>query len=131
MGPYDQECGSAKSVVLFGLGGSGKTEIAVHFAQQQRHSYKAVFWVNGVDEIHMNAAYRDICRIVGKVGGDGVSLKWLTPAHPTIFNYHQLYITEWLLMLIPTSFMIIYKRFGIAYDCIGLFLIFLGIRAVY
>ena len=67
---YDNECGSAKRVVLFGLGGSGKTEIAVHFAQRQRHSYKAVFWVNGVDEIHMNAGYRDICRIIGKVVED-------------------------------------------------------------
>ena len=70
LSPYDNECGSAKRVVLFGLGGSGKTEIAVHFAQRQRHSYKAVFWVNGVDEIHMNAGYGDICRIVGKVVGD-------------------------------------------------------------
>lgn len=70
LSPYDKQCGSAKRVVLFGLGGSGKTEIAVHFAQRQRHCYKAVFWVNGVDEIHMNAGYRDICRIVGKVGGD-------------------------------------------------------------
>ena len=70
LSPYDKECGSAKRVVLFGLGGSGKTEVAVHFAQRQRHCYKAVFWVNGVDEIHMNAGYRDICRIVGKVGGD-------------------------------------------------------------
>ena len=70
MSPYDKECGSAKRVVLFGLGGSGKTEIAVHFAQRHRHCYKAVFWVNGVDEVHMNAGYRDICRIVGKVGRD-------------------------------------------------------------
>ena len=70
MSSGNKEYGSAKIVVLFGLGGSGKTEIAVHFAQRQRHCYKAVFWVNGVDEIHMNAGYRDICRIIGKVGGD-------------------------------------------------------------
>ena len=70
MSPGTKDYGSAKRVVLFGLGGSGKTEIAVHFAQQQRRRYKAVFWVNGVDEIHMNAGYRDICRIIGKVGGD-------------------------------------------------------------
>ncbi len=70
MSPGNKEYGSAKRVVLFGLGGSGKTETAVHFVQQQRHCYKAVFWVNGVDEGHMNAGYRDICRIIGKVGGD-------------------------------------------------------------
>ena len=63
MSPHDEGCGSAKRVVLFGLGGSGKTEIAVQFAQRQRHCYEAVFWVNGVDEMHMNAGYRDICRI--------------------------------------------------------------------
>ena len=65
-----KESGPAKRVVLFGLGGSGKTEIAVHFAQQQRYCYEAVFWVNGVDEMHMNAGYSDICRVIGKVGGD-------------------------------------------------------------
>ena len=70
MSSGNKESGSAKRVVLFGLGGSGKTEIAVHFAQQQRHCYKAVFWVNGVDEMHMNAGYRDICRVIGKIGGD-------------------------------------------------------------
>ena len=70
MSSGNKESGSAKRVVLFGLGGSGKTEIAVHFAQQQRHCYGAVFWVNGVDEIHMYAGYRDICRIIGKDGGD-------------------------------------------------------------
>ena len=70
MSSGNKESGSAKRVVLFGLGGSGKTEIAVHFAQQQRHCYEAVFWVNGVDEMHMNAGYRDICRLIGKVGGD-------------------------------------------------------------
>ena len=26
-----------------------------------------------------------------------IALKWLTCVHPNIFNYHQLYITEWLL----------------------------------
>ena len=70
LSPYDKECGSAKRVVLFGLGGSGKTEIAVHFAQRQRHCYRAVFWVNGVDDIHMDAGYREIYRIAGKVVGD-------------------------------------------------------------
>ena len=70
MSSGNKKSGSAKRVVLFGLGGSGKTEIAVHFAQQQRHCYEAVFWVNGVDEIHMNTGYRDICRIIGKDGGD-------------------------------------------------------------
>ena len=77
MSPDEKECGSARRVVLFGLGGSGKTEIAVQFARRQRHYYEAVFWVNGVDEIHMNAGYRDICRIVGKVGGNSTyNSKW-------------------------------------------------------
>ena len=43
MSSGNKESGSAKRVVLFGLGGSGKTEIAVHLAQQQRHYYEAVF----------------------------------------------------------------------------------------
>lgn len=39
-----------KVVVLRGLGGIGKTQLAVAFMKEQRDTYSAVFWLNGRNE---------------------------------------------------------------------------------
>lgn len=50
---------------LCGLGGSGKTEIAVQFAQDYRPCYSAVFWVNGMDKPHLINGFSLIARHAG------------------------------------------------------------------
>ena len=37
-------------VVLHGLGGIGKTQTAIHFAEQYQQDYTAVLWFNAKDE---------------------------------------------------------------------------------
>lgn len=39
-----------KTIVLQGLGGVGKTQLAVAFIKQQRDAYSAIFWLNGKSE---------------------------------------------------------------------------------
>ncbi|EAW08788.1 F-box domain protein [Aspergillus clavatus NRRL 1] len=39
-----------KVVVLHGMGGMGKTQLAIHFARLHKDAFTAVFWVNGEDE---------------------------------------------------------------------------------
>ena len=41
--------GSRKTVILHGLGGMGKTQIALKYARQHRNEYSAVFWLNSKD----------------------------------------------------------------------------------
>jgi AAA+ ATPase superfamily predicted ATPase len=41
---------SRKIVVLHGLGGIGKTQLAVAYAKRHRNDYSAVFWLNSKDE---------------------------------------------------------------------------------
>ncbi|KAJ9635249.1 hypothetical protein H2199_008737 [Coniosporium tulheliwenetii] len=41
--------GSRKTVVLHGLGGMGKTQLAVTYAKRHRDEYSAVFWLNSKD----------------------------------------------------------------------------------
>jgi hypothetical protein len=41
-----QHDGSRKTVVLHGLGGMGKTQLALAYAQRHKDKYSAVFWVN-------------------------------------------------------------------------------------
>ena len=60
----------AQRVVLHGLGGSGKTESAVRFAERHRQDYSAVFWVHGADEARLHEGFEIIGRVVcdGKRG---------------------------------------------------------------
>lgn len=59
----------AQRVVLHGLGGSGKTESAVRFAENHRQDYSAVFWVHGADEARLHDGFEAIGRVVfdGKI----------------------------------------------------------------
>ena len=54
----------AQGVVLYGLGGSGKTESAVRFAERHRQDYSAVFWVHGADETRLHDGFEIIGRVV-------------------------------------------------------------------
>lgn len=38
-----------RAVVLYGLGGIGKTEITLAYASKYRHEYTAVFWIDATD----------------------------------------------------------------------------------
>ena len=55
-----------KRVVLYGLGGSGKTEIAIRFAESHRHHYSAVFWVHGADEARLHVGFERIGKVVNR-----------------------------------------------------------------
>jgi hypothetical protein len=44
-----QHDGSRKTVVVHGLGGMGKTQLALAYAQRHRDEYLAVFWINSKD----------------------------------------------------------------------------------
>lgn len=47
----------AQIVVLHGLGGSGKTESAVRFAERHRQDCPAVFWVHGADKARLHDGF--------------------------------------------------------------------------
>ncbi|KAI0477594.1 P-loop containing nucleoside triphosphate hydrolase protein [Xylariaceae sp. FL0804] len=42
----DPAIGKKKGVVLYGIGGSGKTQLALRHVEQNRESYRAVVWIN-------------------------------------------------------------------------------------
>lgn len=67
--PHKGKAASPGRVVLYGLGGSGKTEIAIRFAEKHREDYSAVFWVHGRDKTNMYAGFNAISRMVGRVDG--------------------------------------------------------------
>ena len=51
-----------RRVVIFGVGGSGKTEIALNYALQHTTEYSAIFFVNAKEMQTLRADYVDIAR---------------------------------------------------------------------
>lgn len=82
----------AQRVVLHGLGGSGKTESAVHFAECHRQVYSAVFWVHGADEARLHEGFEKIGRTVFN-GEKGHSVDYVNQAQIWFTNND-----EWLLI---------------------------------
>jgi hypothetical protein len=49
-----------RTVVLHGLGGMGKTQLAVAYAKRNRNSYSAVFWLNIKDEDSLKQSFTKV-----------------------------------------------------------------------
>ena len=54
--------GSRHSVVLYGLGGIGKTQLTVAYAKQYKDSYSAVFWLNVKDEDSLKQSFTKVAK---------------------------------------------------------------------
>ncbi|KAI9685462.1 MAG: hypothetical protein M1822_004593 [Bathelium mastoideum] len=54
------------TVVLHGLGGMGKTQLAIAYAQRHKEKYTAIFWVNTSDEDSLKLSFLDIVRQIAR-----------------------------------------------------------------
>ncbi|KAK6523110.1 hypothetical protein TWF694_011920 [Orbilia ellipsospora] len=77
-----QKIRQSKRVVMCGLSGSGKTELAVRFTEKHREEYFAVFWINAIDETRLRDDFEGIARILDLEGDPKYSssnvIRWLT-----------------------------------------------------
>jgi hypothetical protein len=55
---------SRSAVVLHGLGGIGKTQLAIEYTKRHKREYTAVFWLNADDEDSLKLSFRDIAQRV-------------------------------------------------------------------
>lgn len=53
-------------VVLYGLGGIGKTQLAIEYIRLHKEKYTAIFWLNANDEDSLKLSFRDIAQQVMK-----------------------------------------------------------------
>jgi hypothetical protein len=51
-------------VVLYGLGGIGKTQLAITYARRHKEKYTAIFWLNANDENSLKLSFRDVAQQV-------------------------------------------------------------------
>lgn len=83
----------ARRVVLYGLGGAGKTEIAVRFAERHRQHYSAVFWVHGMDEARLKDGFERIGKVINE-GNNGAY-------NDHVINAQRRFVknSDWLLII--------------------------------
>jgi hypothetical protein len=54
--------GSRHTIVLYGLGGIGKTQLAAAYAKRYKDNYSAIFWLNIKDEDSLKQSFAKIAR---------------------------------------------------------------------
>lgn len=54
--------GSRRTVVLHGLGGIGKTQLAAQYAKRHKDSFSAVFWLNIKDKDSLKQSFANIAK---------------------------------------------------------------------
>lgn len=58
--------GSRRAVVLHGLGGMGKTQLAVVYAKQHKDNYSAIFWLNIKDEDSLKQGFAKVAKQISR-----------------------------------------------------------------
>jgi hypothetical protein len=59
-----QDRSSRSCVILHGLGGMGKTQLAITYARRHKEKYTAIFWLNTNDEDSLKLSFRDVAQQV-------------------------------------------------------------------
>lgn len=54
--------GSRRAVVVHGLGGIGKTQLAIAYAKRFQNSHSAVFWINAKDTSTLMSSYASLAK---------------------------------------------------------------------
>ncbi|RAH48301.1 tetratricopeptide repeat domain-containing protein [Aspergillus brunneoviolaceus CBS 621.78] len=70
--------GHQKRFVIYGLGGSGKTQFCCKFAQDNRKHFWGVFWVDGSSYVNIQHSYARIARIGGVEANENAAKAWLS-----------------------------------------------------
>ncbi|RFU33666.1 hypothetical protein B7463_g2681, partial [Scytalidium lignicola] len=54
------------AAILHGLGGIGKTQLAIEYVRQHKEKYTAIFWLNANDEDSLRLSFRDMAQQILK-----------------------------------------------------------------
>lgn len=101
--------GSRRVVVLHGLGGIGKTQLAVAYAKRYRDEYSGVFWVNVKDEATIRQSVANVARQILQQHPDAT--------HLSTVDLHQNHegvveaVKAWLSLPGNTRWLIVYDNY--------------------
>jgi AAA+ ATPase superfamily predicted ATPase len=67
--------GSRRTVVLHGLGGIGKTQLAIAYAKRHKDNFSAIFWLNIKDEDSLKQSFANVAKQILR---EYPSARWLS-----------------------------------------------------
>lgn len=86
---------SFKSFAIYGMGGVGKTQIALRYANQSRHKYEGIFWISAENSLTIAQGFREIAKTLDLIqletetDDNAVMMevkKWLSATSECIYN---------------------------------------------
>ncbi|KAI4200691.1 MAG: hypothetical protein LQ348_001730 [Seirophora lacunosa] len=86
--PNHQTWGKHKIVVVYGLGGSGKTQFCLKYAEENRANYWGVFWIDASTRENAEFGFSKLGEVAGKGSSFLAGKHWLSQCHK-----------PWLLMI--------------------------------
>lgn len=79
----DTSCSGQRRFVIYGLGGSGKSELALKYAEEQHQNYWGVFFVDASTHKSASASYSEIAKIGGVEPNEKAAKNWLATRDPS------------------------------------------------
>ncbi|TRX93584.1 hypothetical protein FHL15_005556 [Xylaria flabelliformis] len=101
--------GSRRAVVLHGLGGIGKTQLAIAYTKRHKDHYSAIFWINISDE---NSLSKSFTRIANQIiqrhpsAKPSINMSNKGSPHETIAG-----VKEWLSLPNNTRWLLVYDNY--------------------
>lgn len=59
-------------VAIHGMGGVGKTQLAIEYVYQNEDKYHSIFWISAADQAALFSGFREIARMTGCVSDSGL-----------------------------------------------------------
>jgi tetratricopeptide (TPR) repeat protein len=60
-------------VALFGLGGTGKTQLALEYVYSHKHTYSGIYWISGISDATLLSGFQEIASLTRCVGSEDLT----------------------------------------------------------
>ncbi|CAK1364181.1 unnamed protein product [Cercospora beticola] len=101
--------GVRRGVTIHGLGGMGKTQLAIAYAMQYKDDYSAVFWVNAKDEDSLKLSFGNIAKQIAREHPSADAMR--NAANSSDRDEAVNAVKRWLNLANNTRWLIIYDNY--------------------
>ena len=87
-------------LIVWGLGGAGKSQLVLNYIQEYRHDYSAVFWMEAGQKETLERDYIQIYRLlIGSCLAAGSETVQIADAVAAVKNWFHCHSGRWLFVL--------------------------------